>query len=176
VLGTTSADTISAGVNGVALNADGDVDVTFAVLPAVLELHGLAGANTLGGRGGFGTGAAFPGRLLLYAGPDGDTLRGGLGNDELYGGAAADTLEGREGNDVLVGGGGNDSLAGNAGDDTLTGGAGADTFLGSDGNDTFHAGDDEADTSLSGGPGVDTAYYDVGVDPNPLAVENKIPA
>jgi Ca2+-binding RTX toxin-like protein len=175
VLGTTSADTISAGVNGVALNADGDVDVTFAALPAVLELQGLGGVNTLSGRGGAGTGAAFPGRLLLYAGPNGDTLRGNGLNDELYGGDGADTLEGREGNDVLVGGGGNDSLAGNAGDDTLTGGAGLDTFLGSDGNDTFHAADDEADTSLNGGPGIDTAYYDSGVDPNPVAVENKMP-
>ena len=58
----------------------------------------------------------------------------------------------------------------------MIGGAGADSFAGSDGNDTIRADDDEADTTISGGGGIDTAVYDVGLDANPAAVENKIPA
>ena len=46
-------------------------------------------------------------------------------------------------------------------------------MTGSDGGDTFYAVDGTADTSISGGPGVDTAYYDLGIDPNPTATENK---
>ena len=159
-----------------ALNGDNDADVSFDVLPAAVEIRGNGGVNTIGGRGGDGAGTIFPGRLVLYAGDLGDTLRGGLGNDEIYGGAGADTLEGREGNDTLTGNGGNDSLAGSVGDDTMVGGAGADSFAGSDGNDTIRADDDEADTTISGGGGIDAAYYDLGLDPNPGAVENKIPA
>jgi hypothetical protein len=33
-----------------------------------------------------------------------------------------------------------------------------------------------ADLSINGGGGVNTAYYDLGVDPNPVATESKIPA
>ncbi len=58
----------------------------------------------------------------------------------------------------------------------MTGGTGADEFLASTGNDTMHAEDDAADVSINGGGGVDTAYYDLGLDPNPGATENKIPA
>jgi Ca2+-binding RTX toxin-like protein len=174
--GTSGDDAISIGTNGVAVNADGDVDVTFGTVPAAIQVWGGAGRNTIVGRGGSGTGTSFPGSLTLHAGPGGDTLTGGLGNDFLYGGDGADTLEGREANDVLAGGASNDSLAGNIGDDELTGGAGADSFAGSDGADTIRADDDEADTSLSGGAGVDTAYYDAGLDPSPLAVETKISA
>ena len=36
--------------------------------------------------------------------------------------------------------------------------------------------DDEADINLNGGPGIDTAYFDLGVDPLPVAVETEIPA
>jgi Ca2+-binding RTX toxin-like protein len=176
ILGTDAGDTISAGTTGVALNGDNDGDVSFDVLPAAIEVRGNGGVNTISGRGGDGTGTAFPSRLVLYAGSLGDTLRGGLVDDEIYGGAGPDTIEGREGNDYLAGNGGNDSLAGAVGDDTLIGGAGADSFAGSDGNDTFRADDDEADAPISGGAGVDTAYYDVGLDSNPVAVENKIPA
>ena len=58
----------------------------------------------------------------------------------------------------------------------MNGGAGSDSFAGSDGNDMIRADDDEADATISGGAGIDTAYYDAGLDPNPGAVENKIPA
>ena len=67
-------------------------------------------------------------------------------------------------------------LKGGNDNDELIGGPGADQFLGGSGNDTMRADDDAADASINGGPGTDTAYYDLGVDPTPLATENKIPA
>ncbi|MGH3020348.1 MAG: calcium-binding protein [Gaiellaceae bacterium] len=175
ILGTPGNDAISAGQNGVSLNADGDVDVTFAPLPAILEIRGGGGTNSISGQGGQGAGGRFAGQLLLYAGDGGDTVDGGDGNDVLHGGAGADVLAGRSGADVLVGAGGNDTLAGNDGNDELTGGAGADSFAGSSGDDVFHATDAEADAQLNGGPGTDTAFYDGALDPTPVAVENRVP-
>jgi Ca2+-binding RTX toxin-like protein len=175
VIGTAGNDAIFVGLNGVALNADGDVDVTFAPLPATLEIRGGGGQNAITGQGSQGAGSRFTGKLVLRAGDLGDTLNGGDGADELYGGAGADLLEGRLGSDVIAGGGGNDTLAGNDGNDTLTGDAGADSFLGSAGDDTFFAVDGVADTQLSGGAGVDTAHFDGAFDPTPLAVENRLP-
>src|SRR5918996_590179 len=175
VIGTAGDDSIAVGQNGVGLNADGDVDVAFGQLPARMEVHGLGGADTLAGRGGQGTGGVFGGQLELVGGDDADTLRGGLGADDVQGGAGNDLLEGREGNDVLSGDAGDDTLAGNDGNDELTGGAGADSFIGSSGDDVFFATDGEADTQLSGGPGIDTAHYDGALDPTPVAVENRIP-
>ena len=175
ILGTTGNDSIAIGQNGVALNADGDVDVTFAVLPAALEVRGEGGTNAITGQGGAGAGSRFLGMLALYAGDLGDALNGGDGDDQLHGGAGADLLQGRIGSDVLDGGGGNDTLAGNDGDDELTGGTGSDSFSGSSGNDTFSATDGETDGQINGGPGIDTAFYDGALDPVPVAVENRIP-
>ena len=175
VLGTPGNDAIFAGQNGVALNADGDADVTFSPLPTTLEVRGGGGQNTITGQGSQGAGGRFTGRLVLYAGELGDTLAGGDGADELHGGAGGDVLEGRLGPDVLLGGGGDDTLAGNDGNDELTGGAGADSFLGSAGDDVFFAVDGAADTQLNGGSGIDTAHYDATLDPSPLAVENRFP-
>jgi Ca2+-binding RTX toxin-like protein len=174
VYGTTGADTIRMGQLGMGLNADTDRDVTFAPLPAQVEIVGLAGPNVLSGGGGSGTGTPFTGKVILRAGDSGDTLSGGTGADELYGGAGTDTLQGNNGADVANGAGGNDNLNGGNDNDDLTGGLGADTFTGGSGADTMRAGDDLADSSINGGPDVDTAYYDVGIDPNPLATENKI--
>jgi Ca2+-binding RTX toxin-like protein len=173
VVGTSDNDTLAMGTKGVALNGDSDVDVTFDVLPAAITLHGGGGVNSLGARGGFGTGTVYGGALVAYAGPLGDTILGGLGNDTLVGGAGNDTLEGREGDDTLDGAGGNDSLAGHAGNDTLTGGSGSDTFIGGSEDDVFNAIDGEADASISGGPGVDTANYDAALDTSVVAVENR---
>ena len=175
VLGRVDDDAIFVGQNGVALNADGDVDVTFVPLPAALEVRGGGGGNTITGQGSQGAGARFLGRLLLFGGDLGDTLTGGDGADELYGGVGVDVLEGRLGSDVLLGGDGNDTLAGNDGNDELTGGGGADWFAGSAGDDLFFAVDGAADTQISGGAGVDTAHYDAGVDPTPVAVETRLP-
>lgn len=176
VHGTAGNDTIVVGTNGVNLNGDSDVDLTFSPALSRVEIHGGGGVNTLSGKGGTGTGSVFTGTVVLHAGASGDTLLGGNGDDELHGGAGADTLEGNLGNDVLTGAGGNDVLKGNDGNDDMTGGAGSDQFLASSGNDTMHADDDEADASINGGPGTDTVYYDAGVDPQPLATENLIPA
>lgn len=175
VVGTPGDDAIAAGTNGVALNADGDVDVTFTPRPAVLEIRGDGGRNTITGQGTQGAGARFLGKLLLYAGNEGDALTGGDGGDELYGGDGADVIEGRLGSDLLAGGGGNDSLSGGDGDDNLLGGAGSDAFIAGAGTDLLDAVDDEAESNLNGGPGVDTARYDAGIDPTPVAVENHLP-
>lgn len=62
--------------------------------------------------------------------PDqGDTLRGGGGNDIVYGGAGNDTLDGGAGKDELRGQSGNDLLIGGPGDDWLEGGPGRDRFV-----------------------------------------------
>ena len=98
VHGTTGADAISIGLAGIALNADGDADLTFSTLPARIEVFGHGGPNTINGRGGSGAGATYTGMLVLHAGDSGDTLTGGSGNDELYGGARRrlpDRLHGR---------------------------------------------------------------------------------
>ena len=136
----------------------------------------LRAPNTLSGRGGSGAGDDFPSKLILRAGDSGDTLEGGASHDQLYGGAGNDVLSGRDGNDTVSGGAGNDSVTGNEGDDELVGGAGVDALIAGGGDDTIWGDDDEADTNLNGGPGIDTAYYDLGVDPTPVAVETKIPA
>jgi Ca2+-binding RTX toxin-like protein len=175
VRGTAGADTIRIGQSGMGLNSDADLDVSFDPLPAVIEVVGKGGVNTLSARGGLGTGSVFLGKVILYAGDDGDLLQGGAGNDELYGGAGNDQLEGFDGDDMIDGAGGDDVLMGQGGADTIIGGAGADELLGSAGNDTLRADDDEADVTISGGTDFDTAYYDEGIDPNPVA-EIEIPA
>jgi Ca2+-binding RTX toxin-like protein len=127
VLGTPGDDAIFVGQNGVALNADGDVDVTFAPLPSGLEIRGGGGGgrNSINGQGSQGAGARFQGELVLYGG--------------------------------------------------LTGDEGADSFAGSAGNDTLVAVDGAADVQLSGASGTDTAHFDAGLDPTPVAVEIHLP-
>ena len=177
VYGTAAADSIFIGQSGMALNTDGDRDVTLtAPLPSVVEVWGLAGPNTISAQGGFGAGTSFAGRAILHAGDAGDTVTGGLGNDDIFGGLGNDLLTGREGADIIDGAGGNDTLNGNDGDDQLTGGTGADSFSAGAGNDTMHAEDDLIDTSINGAQGSDTAYYDQGFDPNPVATETLIAA
>ena len=176
VHGTSGNDTIRMGSTGMGLNSDTDRDVTFTPVPAQVEIFGSGGTNTLSGAGGSGTGSVYTGKVILHAGDSGDVVSGGSGNDELYGGLGNDTLEGNNGNDLANGGGGNDVLRGGSGNDELIGGSGADQFLGSSGNDIMRADDDAADVNINGGPGTDTAYYDLGIDPVPTATESKIPA
>jgi Ca2+-binding RTX toxin-like protein len=176
VVGTSGNDTIAAGLNGVSLNADGDVDVTFSVLPAALEIQGLDGVNFLTGRGGFGAGLAYAGSLTLRAGNLGDELNGGNGNDLLVGGNGNDVITGNAGADQIAGGAGADTLSGSDGNDSIVGGPGADSLVGGFDDDTLDAFDGEADTQIHGGPGVDTAYVDPGLDPATIAVENVVGA
>ncbi|HSK14954.1 MAG TPA: calcium-binding protein [Gaiellaceae bacterium] len=172
IRGADGAGVLVVGNKGVSFNADSDVDVTFAVLPGSIELIGGNGAsNVITARGGYGAGQVFQGPVTLRAGDAGDTLTGSDFADLLVGGGGADTLSGYGGNDTILGGAGGDKLNGQDGDDTMTGGAGADTFNGAGGNDTLHADDGAADVSIHGGQGTDTAYYDAGIDPAPVAVE-----
>jgi hypothetical protein len=65
-------------------------DVTFATLPARTELQARGGINVLTGRGGFRAGLAFPGGLVMIAGPNGDELDTANGNDVIVGARRAD--------------------------------------------------------------------------------------
>lgn len=174
VIGTDEADTLTAGLSGVSLNADGDLDVTFDPLPSRIELRAEGGINFLTGRGGFGAGLAYPGTTVLLGGDLGDELNGGTGNDIIVGGIGNDYQNGSSGQDEILGGPGDDRIAGNDGDDALVGGPGADEILGANGDDFIDANDDEGDTQIHGGPGVDTAYYDAGIDPPMTAIENPV--
>ena len=175
VIGTAGNDTFAAGLNGVSLNSDGDVDVTFTTLPGQIDFEGRGGVNFLTGRGGFGAGLAYAGILTLIGGDLGDELNGGNGNDVIVGGAGNDVVSGYAGHDQISGGGGNDTLTGSDGNDTIVGGAGVDTLTGGFDNDVIEADDDQADAQIHGGPGSDTAYVDAGVDPATIAVETVIP-
>ncbi len=173
-VGNDANDTLAMGLNGLSVSSDGDVDVTFAILPAALELRGGGGVNFLAGRGGFGAGPAYAGTLTLLAGPNGDELGGGNGGDVLTGGAGNDVINGNAGADQMSGGGGIDRLSGGEGADTITGGPGADELLGGSENDTLDANDNEPDTQIHGGAGTDTAFVDAGIDPATIAVENVV--
>ena len=113
--------------------------------------------------------------MILEGGEgDEDLLRGSSTTDTIDGGPGNDVLDAQDGDDILRGGPGDDSLAAGGGADSIDGGPGIDTMNGSDGDDTFHAEDDEADATISGGAGFDTAYIDTGVDPKPITVEHVI--
>ncbi|HEX2592697.1 MAG TPA: bluetail domain-containing putative surface protein [Rhizomicrobium sp.] len=64
--------------------------------------HGLAGNDTLTGKGGNDT---------LFGDDGNDTLNGGIGSDVLIGGAGADSLSGGAGNDIFVFGAASESNA-----------------------------------------------------------------
>ena len=176
VRGSSAADRVAIGTSGIAFTTDGDADATMSPLPAAIEVLGLGGADIVTGRGGTGAGASYPNALVVDGGDENDTIDGGAGGDDISGGGGNDTLSGREGADTVDGGAGNDSVAGNDGNDELIGGAGSDTLLGGEQDDVLRADDDEADANVNGGPGSDTAHFDQGVDPSPVAVETLIPA
>ncbi|HWM13440.1 MAG TPA: hypothetical protein VNO56_03090 [Gaiellaceae bacterium] len=176
VYGTEGDDFMAAGQSGFATSSDGDLDITFAPNTFNLEVHLLVGNDHFDARGTGGAGFVFLGPVLVTGGEGDETLiRGGDGSDELYGGPGNDVVHGLLGNDLLDGGAGDDDLRGGDGHDVLIGGPGADIFVGADGGDLFHAIDLSADTSMNGGPGADTAYYDPDVDPDPLFVETEVP-
>ena len=173
VYGTEGDDFSAAGQSGFATSTDGDVDVTFSPSTFRLDVHLLGGNDHFDARGTGGAGLNFLGPIVATGGDGDETLiRGGAAADSLDGGAGNDVLEGQDSADVFVGGPGNDTMGGGDGGDTMNGGPGADVFNGSAGDDTFLAQDDEADASLSGGAGNDTAFIDAGIDPTPVAVEN----
>lgn len=132
IRGSTGADTITFGADGVAINSDTSKDINFANVDSIVVSLG-AGNDTFTGQGGAGTGLAATAVLTVY---------GGDGNDTLTGGDGADVISGDEGNDTLAGGAAADTLNGNAGVDTFNEGTA------SNGGDTFN-----------GGAGVDTVSY-----------------
>jgi Ca2+-binding RTX toxin-like protein len=176
VIGTSGDDVLAMGAKGAAVNNDTDVDVTFVPLPSSIELVGGGGKNILTARGGYGAGTVYAGAVTLRAGDQGDNLTGSNLADVIVGGNGAETVNAYGGNDTISGGGGNDKLNGADGNDDITGGAGADTLSGGNNDDTLRAKDGEADTSINGGSGTDTAFYDAGIDPGPSAVELKFPS
>lgn len=100
---------------------------------------------------------------VLVAGPDGQNLHGGRGNDVVIGGSGGDYLDGGAGDDVLIGGAGKNKLAGGSGADVLVSRA-ADSTVQSSGGFKF------AD-HLYGGSGCDRFAF---TDPNLLAQLNQI--
>jgi Ca2+-binding RTX toxin-like protein len=176
VRGSANEQVLVAGHRGVSFNGDGDVDITFDPLPNRLELVGAnGGPRLLNVRGGYGSGHLFPGPVTLRGGDGNDNLTGSNFADLLFGGAGDDLVHGAQGDDSIDGGAGNDRLRGADGNDSIAGGLGADIFNGSYGNDVFDAHDGVADQTLNGGPGVDSAAFDRGLDPTPVAVENRFP-
>jgi len=176
VNGSPNQQALAVGSRGVAFNADGDVDIVFAPLPTSIELVAADGmSHVLTGRGGFGSGRVFPGPATLRGGNQADSLTGSDFADLLVGGSGADLIHGSAGADMISGGLGNDKLRGAGGNDTLSGGPGVDVFSGSYGDDVLDAHDGVADAQLNGGPGEDSAVYDRGLDPPPIAVENRFP-
>jgi len=74
----------------------------------------------------------------------------------------------------MTGNAGADMLSGSDGNDSIVGGPGAESLVGGFDDDTLDAFDGEADTQIHGGPSVDTAYVDPGLDPGTIAVENVV--
>jgi len=81
----------------------------------------------------------------------------------ITGTVAADLLKGTKGGDVLCAFAGGDRASGLAGNDVVEGGPGKDVIDGGAGNDLLLASDHRKDT-VSGGPGLDRARVDKGVD------------
>jgi Ca2+-binding RTX toxin-like protein len=174
IIGTSANDVIAPGQNGVAINSDGDVDITVSPSIFHIEINALGGDDFVNGRGQGGAGLHFLGPLTIYGGDGADELVGSTDPDGLYGEGGNDTINAQNGADVVEGGAGNDFLTASEGNDTVIGGPGADSLSGGYGDDILDADDGEADTSFNGGPGTDTLYYDAGIDPSPSAVEIKI--
>ena len=153
VWGGKKADNIIFGIAGVALNRDGDVDITQINVDDFVFL-GKGGSDFLSANGGNGTEEPWSTRVTIYGndghdeilgstaddrllGSDGDdTMRGGKSGDIIFGNAGADLLLGRDGGDELDGMGGPDRLRGHTGQDDLEGGAGIDNCDGGSGDDT----------------------------------------
>jgi len=104
-------------------------------------------------RGGAGDDIITAGPASMVFGDDGnDTIT--TSGDAAEGGAGNDVINGGDGGQILRGDGGNDTIRGGKGDDLLYGGKGNDILYGNSGFDQLwgNSGDDE----LYGGPDTDT--------------------
>lgn len=162
VLGSSGADVVRFagpslsfpdGVNGVNLNNDNDMDVTFDN-DDVFRTFADGGGGNDEIRGGQAGRLPYPRTL---------TSDGGSGNDILTGGSGSDGLDGEEGDDTLSGGSGNDVFDESAGTDTADGGTG---------NDEFRQGFDlGGPTAFTGGTGTDRVDYGSRGEPVSLSVD-----
>lgn len=141
IIGTTGADTITAG-SGQDLIEGGDGADNIQALGGDDEVHGESGDDIISGGsgndavyGGFGEDSigSESGNNLLDGGPDNDMVSGGDGNDLIYGGSGDDQVGGGDGTDVIYGEGGNDDVLGlsytGTSLDEMHGGEGCDTFI-----------------------------------------------
>ncbi|MGE0746053.1 MAG: Ig-like domain-containing protein [Rhodospirillales bacterium] len=142
-LGTTGADTVSAGAGTDTIVAG-------------------AGADSLDAGSGDDSVSAGPGNDTVAGGSGDDWIDGGAGADSMDGGSGADAIAGGSGNDTILGGLGDDSIDGGGGQDSIAGGNGADTILGGEGDDTIDGG--AGDDSIIGAAGQDTVVAGSGDD------------
>lgn len=138
IRGSTGADTITVGTDGISFNTDTVRDISVANTDAITVSMGT-GNDVFSASGGYGTGTPYTTAITAY---------GGEGNDTLSGGAAADSIHGGAGNDTIRG-------ATDAALDTA-----ADSLYGDAGDDTFDCGNaSNGGDRLDGGDGTDTASY-----------------
>lgn len=145
-------DTVSSGVAGVLLEADGPLAAGDEYLADTLtDFNGtnfsgfsLDRATFFAAAAAYRAGDTAPLMAILnsynyqFAGSSSaDQIAGYALADTLSGGGGADLLLGRNGNDNLFGGTNNDTLYGDGGHDTLDGGSGYNTLYGGPGNDTY---------------------------------------
>jgi len=108
-----------------------------------------------------------------------ENVRGGSGNDTLVGDTLSNSLFGGDGGDSLVGGAGNDTLVGGLGRDSLAGGTGADIFRFGANDSTvaafdrifdFTTGVDKMDIGISPAGPLASAYAEIAVASDDIAV------
>jgi Ca2+-binding RTX toxin-like protein len=95
------------GSNGMNLNGDDDVDVTFSgVEEFFFDVE--KGADIINMNGDAVTGGPVSAPVIVEAGPGNDKIVGGDGDDDFFGSSGADKLIGKAGNDRGRGGSGVD--------------------------------------------------------------------
>ena len=85
-------------------------------------------------------GTAFADTIIGSNGSEGNSLKGGKGNDELSGNNGPDYILGGAGKDNIRGGGSDDTLKGGDANDTIRGAGGDDNIYGQKGKDKCNGG------------------------------------
>jgi len=175
---------VSAGTDGLSLDGDDDVDLTYGNATS-LAVTGSKVGGAITAQGGHGAGAPLPrGITFAYSSVRGathDDVTGHAGidqvdvwnaasgtvsvlggDDQVIAGAGQYVLDGGNGDDMLSGSGKGTTITGGAGDDYLQLGQGA-TGYGGRGADFFDAADGRAE-AIDGGAGVDVANVDAALD------------